>query len=116
GYKLQQVGFCTRMDEIVGCSPDSLILDDSGNYIAGLEIKCPAPATHVGYVLDDQLPDEYKQQVHGGMAVTGLNEWHFWSYFPGMQPFHKVVRRDAYTEKLSAALDEFVILYQKARE
>jgi len=116
GLSVVEVGFVTRDDTIVGCSPDFLIVDAQGNYIAGGEMKCPIPATHVGYVLDGKLPDDYKQQVHGGMAVTGLNQWHFWSYFPGMQPFHLVVHRDEYTEKLSRSLDEFVILYQQARE
>jgi len=116
GLSVVEVGFVTRDDTIVGCSPDFLVADAQGNYIAGGEMKCPIPATHVGYVLDGKLPDDYKQQVHGGMAVTGLNQWHFWSYFPGMQPFHLIVHRDEYTEKLSRSLDEFVILYQQARE
>ena len=60
------------------------------------------------------LPDDYKQQVHGSMAVTGLNSWNFWSYFPGMAPLHVVVTRDEYTEKISSALDSFLTEYQKA--
>ena len=116
GTTVEQVGFCTRDDGIVGCSPDGLLISPDGTRYAGLEIKCPIPKTHVGYVLDGVLPDDYKQQVHGAMAVTGLREWHFYSYFPGMQALHVLVRWDDYTTKLSAALDEFVIEYGKARE
>ena len=116
GLDLEHVGFVTRDDNIVGCSPDSLIRDTKREYIAGLEIKCPSPKNHVAYVLADKLPDEYRQQVHGGMAVTGLNVWHFWSYYPGLKPLHVIVHRDSYTEKLSAALDQFVIDYAAARE
>lgn len=115
GLTVRQVGFVTRDDTIVGCSPDGLLTDATGNYVAGLELKCPMPATHVGYVLDGALPNEYKQQVHGGMAVTGLNEWHFFSYFPGMKPHHVIVKRDDYTAKLSAAVDQFLIEYQAYR-
>jgi hypothetical protein len=118
GYKVEQVGFVTRDDGVVGCSPDGLItyLDEKFNYCEGLELKCPAPKTHVRYVFEGVLPDEYKLQVHGSMAVTGLDRWHFFSYAPGVQPFHLVVQRDAYTEKLSATLDEFLILYADLRE
>ena len=113
GLAVKEVGFITRDDEIVGCSPDGLIVDESGKWIAGLEMKCPAPKTHVQYVREGVLPDAYKAQVHGSMAVTGLDRWHFFSYCPRVQPFHLVVERDEYTERLSKALDQFLIEYQK---
>ena len=111
GLNVVQVGFCTQDNGVVGCSPDALIVNDAGDYIAGVELKCPFPATHVKYVADGVLPDDYKQQVHGSMAVTGLNEWHFWSYFPGMKPFYLKVERDAYTAKVESALEQFMIEY-----
>ncbi len=115
GLKLTQVGFCTRDKEgcSPGCSPDSLIADDAGNWIAGLEMKAPAPDTHIGYIIDGVLPDDYTRQVHGSMAVTGLNEWHFWSYYPGLQPFHLVIKRNKYTEQVNAALSEFIDHYAR---
>lgn len=118
GLITEQVAFVTADDwqHVVGCSPDSLVKDESGEYVAGLEIKCPSPFTHAEYIEDGVLPDEYKPQVHGSMAVTGLNRWHFWSYFPGLQPLHIVVERDDYTQKLTAALDRFVIEYGSYRE
>lgn len=109
---IEQVGFVLSDDGVCGCSPDSLILGTEGQHVAGLEIKCPAPKVHVGYVLDDVLPSEYKQQVHGSMAVTGLKVWHFWSYFPGMKPFHKVVEWDEYTDKMAAGIKAFVDDYK----
>lgn len=118
GLKTEQVAFVTaeRWSHVVGCSPDSLILGPDGEHVAGLEIKCPSPFTHAEYIEDGVLPDDYKTQVHGSMAVTGLNEWHFWSYFPGLAPFHLVVQRDDFTDKLAAALDRFVIEYGAYRE
>jgi hypothetical protein len=113
GLKLEQVGFVLADDGVCGCSPDSLILGPDGQHVAGLEIKCPAPKTHVSYVLGEGIPAEYRQQVHGSMAVTGLKQWHFWSYFPGMQPFHAVALRDDYTERLAKALADFVADYKK---
>lgn len=112
GLTLEQVGFVISEDGVCGCSPDSLVVKD-GHYVAGLEIKNPTPKAHVGYVLDGVLPPLYAQQVHGSMAITGLTTWHFWSYYPGMKPLHVVVRRSAYTERIEAALAEFVALYKR---
>ena len=118
GLTTEQVAFVTseRWQHVVGCSPDSLIKGASGAYVAGLEIKCPSPFTHAEYIEDGVLPDEYKAQVHGSMAVTGLPRWHFFSYFSGLQPFHLVVERDDYTAKLEAAIDRFIIEYGAYRE
>ncbi len=114
GHKVEKVGFITRDDGIVGCSPDAMVVEDT-RYIAGIELKCPAPKTHIGYILEGVLPNDYRQQVHGGMAVTGLSRWEFFSYFPGMKPFHVTVHRDDYTEKLSDSLDQFLIDYAAMR-
>lgn len=110
---VETVGFCVHDNGILGCSPDALI-KDGGEYVAGLEIKCPAPGTHVGYVRTGGLPDTYKQQVHGSMIVTGLRQWHFWSYFPGMQPHHVLVTWDDYTDKMQSSLLKFCDLYRNA--
>jgi hypothetical protein len=113
---VEQVGGVIGADGISWCSPDGLIRNaETGEFIEGLEIKCPSPKVHVGYVDAGILPVEYKQQVHGAMAVTGLLRWHFWSYFPGMRPFHLVVERDEYTTKLESALAEFITRYKEAR-
>lgn len=109
-----EVGFCLADNELCGCSPDALILGPDRKPIAGAEIKCPSPKTHIGYIFDGGLPNDYKQQVHGCMAVTGLNEWHFWSYFPGLKPHHVIVHRDDYTAKVEAALKQFVVDYKAA--
>jgi hypothetical protein len=117
GSTVAQVGFCTRNDGIVGCSPDGLLPGGcTAEWFRGVEIKCPSPKVHVGWMMDGTLPDEHKQQVHGSMAVTGLDSWDFFSYFPGLQPFLITVRRDEYTAKLSASLDQFLIDYAAARE
>ena len=111
---VEQVGFVVADDGICGCSPDGLLTDTNGEPCAGLEIKCPSPKVHIGWVMDGGLPNDYKQQVHGSMAVTGLTEWHFFSYFPGMQPHHVLVGWNDYTEKLKESLAVFVHEYKSA--
>lgn len=118
GLIIEEVAFVTadQWKHVVGCSPDALVKNAAGEYVAGLEIKCPSPFTHAEYIEEGTLPDDYKTQAHGGMVVTGLDEWHFWSFFPGLAPFHIIVRRDDFTAKLEAAIDRFVIEYGAYRE
>lgn len=118
GQEVVQVGFIQRADGApVGCSPDGLIRDThAGEWLGGLEIKCPQVDTHVGYVLDGKLPDAYRLQVHASLAVTGLPYWWFVSYFPGLRPLCIRVDRDDFTDTVSRALDQFVIRYAAERE
>lgn len=120
GYEVVTVGFVTRPDGIVGCSPDSL-LRVRGACVAGLEIKCPMAKTHVANYRDwladrSFVPSQYLPQIHGSMAVSGLNLWWFMSFYRGMAPVLTRVHWDSYTDKLSAALDRFVIYYAEQRK
>jgi hypothetical protein len=107
--EVTEVGFISREDGVIGCSPDGLISRD-GKHVEGLEIKCPLPKTHLRYLLDGGLPDTYKPQVHFSMMVTGL-PWHFFSYCPGMKPLHLFIEPDDYTAKLQAMVEDFVSEY-----
>lgn len=114
---LEEVGFVTRDDEVIGCSPDAMILDTaSGKHVAGLELKCPLSKHHAKYLIAGDLPAKYRPQVHGSMAVTGLNEWFFMSYCPGLQPFVIRVVRDEYTAKMADVLNRFLIYYAETRK
>ncbi len=115
GLEVTEVGFVTRQDGVVGCSPDGLIAGPDDAWRAGVELKCPSPKVHVSWVMDGILPDEHRAQVYGSMAVTGLDTWHFFSFFPGLQPFHLIVHRDDYTQRITAALDEFLTEYGRIR-
>ncbi|HEY1122247.1 MAG TPA: YqaJ viral recombinase family protein [Haloferula sp.] len=120
-----QVGFVSRthvrldgeeVDGIAGCSPDGLIYR-GGELVAGLEIKCPkSDFIHGGYLIDEELPAQYRPQVHGSMAVTGLSYWYFMSYCPGLAPFITRVEWDDYTDKVVDALDRFVAYYAERRK
>lgn len=114
---IHQVGLCVEDHGFYACSPDGLIKDAAGNWIAGVEIKCPLSHTHMGYLLEKKLPDAYIQQVHGSMYVTGLRKWWFVSYFPSLPMLIIPIEwDDAYGAKMIAAFDEFRILYAKKRQ
>ena len=82
GVTVQDVGFIKHDHFECGVSPDGLVNADGG-----LEIKCPAPSTHVKYLRDGKLPAIYKPQVMGCMWITGRKWWDFLSYHPSMPPF-----------------------------
>lgn len=112
GIKLVQVGFCQSIHGAFGCSPDGLIEGEN----AGFESKVPIPATHIAYRRAGVLPEEYRLQVHGAMAVTGADRWHFQSWNPGLKPLRVVEYRSEFTEKLKAALIEFSQQFETAWE
>jgi len=98
-HSVNQVGLMLMDDYQIGCSPDGII----GS--AGLEIKCPAPATHVKWLRAGTLPDEYQAQVQGSMAVTGFNTWYFMSFNELIEPLVLCIERDqSYIDKLQALL------------
>lgn len=94
----QEVGFVTDDDKTCGCSPDRLIGDDGL-----LEIKCPAPQNHVGYLLKNECPSTYYLQVQGQLMITGRQWCDFMSYHPLLDPMIVRVDRD---EDIMAALRE----------
>jgi len=115
GLKVVQLGFITMKDHpLIGYSPDGLIVGPDGEYQSTLEMKCPQPHTHIRWFMAGTLPDVHKAQVHGSMAVTGLDEAHFYSYCEGLAPLHIVVHRDAYTESLTNSIIEFEAEYCRA--
>jgi hypothetical protein len=102
--EVTNVGLCLTDDGRVGCSPDGLIGDH-----AGIEIKCPAQHTHVGYLLEGKVvPDQYLAQVHGSMYVTGRAEWYFMSFSQRFPQLVVHVQRD---EKIIAAIDDALTLF-----
>lgn len=89
-----QVGFCLEDAGRWGCSPDGLIED------GGIEIKCPSPGIHVGYLLANKLPTEYRLQVLGDLLITGHSWWDFISYHPDMEALIVRTCRKDFKEEL----------------
>lgn len=102
GLKTVDVGFITSDDEMAGCSPDAMLMKD-GEYVAGLELKCPMAKTHVKYLLAGGVPKEYRTQIAHSMIVTGLKTWYFMSYRKGIQEHIVRVEWDEYTDKVQKA-------------
>jgi hypothetical protein len=87
----------------MGCSPDSLIADDSG-----LEIKVAIPAVQIERLQRGTLPTEHVAQVQGSMLVTGRPTWSFVSYCPKLPPLILTIERDdGYVSQLDKAISAF---------
>lgn len=111
-YRLDVGGFVTTDDMTIGASPDRIVLDQNGNTVGGVEIKCPAPGTHIANLFrDGKIDPSYIPQVQGQIYVGGFEFIDWFSYHPDMPPAHiRTYRDDAYCAKLESALNEFLYI------
>jgi hypothetical protein len=98
-----RVGFVLRDDGRVGCSPDGFVGDDGI-----LEIKCPKPENHVGYLLDSEGIG-YRCQVQGMLWLTGRRWVDTISYHPDFSPaLVRVARDEEFIGALSRCVKTFL--------
>jgi hypothetical protein len=98
------VGFVTTDCGRLGCSPDRLVIGQRG----GVEIKCTAPQTHVGFLVDGP-GDDYKPQVQGQLAIAELDFVDLYAFHPTLPPVQIRTHRDEpYIARMSAALAAFL--------
>lgn len=96
-----RVGFIRNGN--AGCSPDSLIGDNSG-----LEIKIALPHVQIERLQRGTLPPEHRHQVQGSIWMTGRQQWEFISYCPKLPPLILTVPRDdGYIATIKGAVDQF---------
>ena len=108
GNEVEEVGFVMHDNNMMGVSPDGL----TRNRKSGVELKCPLPQTHVKYLLDGVLPEQYKPQVHMQMAICEWEFCDFYSYSPSLPPFMLRVERDDFTEAMLSGLLRFCYEYK----
>jgi YqaJ-like viral recombinase domain len=110
---LEPGGFITSNDGRIGASPDRMVKGGR----EGVEVKCPAPWTQIGYLLDGP-GDDYRPQVQGHLLVADeFKAVHFWSWHPQMPPVHRVTLPDrAFRPLLASALDVFCDNLERATE
>jgi len=110
------VGFITTDDGTAGCSPDRLVVGDAK---VALEIKCPSPHVHLGYLLHG-TDDDYKPQVQGQILVAELDRAELYSFHERMPPaLIRNTRDEEYVARLAAALQRFnenvLVMLDRAR-
>lgn len=80
GAVIRETGFLSVNEMLMGCSLDG----DMGNFEEVVEIKCPKPAIHIGYLTDGRIPRNYLWQCAHNVLVTGAKGCHFFSYCEGL--------------------------------
>lgn len=117
GEIIEEIGFCLcDENDYLGLSPDGFTLDRKG----AIEIKCPSTKTHVKYILDDRIPNEYLPQVCMYFIVNTELEWlDFITYDDRCKeiPMHIVhVTREDLSDKIfeyKTKIDKFIEKFQK---
>jgi putative phage-type endonuclease len=109
GVETEKVGFVLHPTiKRSGCSPDGLVGDD------GLvEIKVPNTTTHLTYLIEGIVPEDYIPQMQWQMACTGRQWCDFVSYDPRLpQEFGLFVirlkRDDAVIADMEAKVQTFI--------
>jgi hypothetical protein len=103
GVEAKTVGFCTDDARTMGCSPDRIIGADGL-----LELKCPAPHTHIQYLLDQKIDQKYRPQTQGQLLVTGRKWVDLVSYHPELPPvIIRVGREETYLSEMATLLKQF---------
>jgi len=108
GVDVVQVGFC--LDERgFGCSPDGLVGEDGL-----IEIKCPILSTHISYLVNESIVEDYWHQIQGQLLVTGRKWCDAVSYYPNLPTLIvRVERNEEFIKKLETELLKFVDNLQK---
>lgn len=112
GCYVETVGWvCHPSIKMAGASPDGVIGEDGL-----LEIKCPKLETHLSYILNDCVPEEYLPQMLWQMGCCDRKWNDFVSYHPdlpdGLQLFVKRLERtkevDAVIRGMEAEVTQFL--------
>lgn len=102
--EVERVGFVTNDEKTIGASPDRFVGEDGL-----LEIKCPAPDTHISYLLFDPASKKYQQQIQGQLWITERKWVDVLSYYPGLpEALIRVERDEEYMESLAKLVTGFV--------
>lgn len=110
---VEQVGFVYHPTiKMAGASPDGLVGEDGL-----LEIKCPKISTHLQYLLDGTVPEDYLPQMLWQMACCERQWCDFVSYHPDLpeqyQLFIKRVHRTTEADAVIAGMELEVIQFLK---
>jgi len=109
---VEDIGFVSDEDDLVGASPDGMIEmhDDSQiDFVpfVPLELKCPKPSTHIQWLLEGVVPKDHIAQVHFQIALCDAPYGYFCSYNPDVAPLIVKVERGEYTELMEKSIAQY---------
>ena len=111
---VQEIGFVSSDDGLVGASPDGMVWSDDRP--VPLELKCPKPSTHLMYLIDGGMPKDHIAQVHFQIALCEAPFGYFCSYNPNVKPLILRIDRNEYTDLMVKGIASYKLEYLKAAE
>jgi hypothetical protein len=105
GIKTRPVGFITDDNNLIGCSPDRVVVGSNH----AVEIKCPQGPKHILYT-SYTLEKAYRSQIQGQILIGGYDGVHFFSYNEEFKPYRQFVMPDRkFIADMAKILNEFVV-------
>lgn len=89
GQLVQRVGFLEHPELMAGASPDGYV----GAFTGLVELKCPKSTTHLQYLRDGVVPDEYRPQILHNLWISGAEWCDFVSFDDRFPPELRLFRR-----------------------
>jgi len=88
--EVEKVGFIYHPTiRLAGCSPDGLI-----GSTGMLEVKAPKVETHIGYLIEGVIPEDYQPQMLWQLACADDRQWNdFVSYCPELPKKYRIFRK-----------------------
>ncbi len=112
--RVQQVGCLVHDGNVISSSPDGLLIAETGEMFAGVELKNPLLSTHARYLMKpESLLMDYRAQCAGHLIVSELPLWYLISYCPPLKTIVLEVRPDDYMKRLQDELLAFVKKYNE---
>jgi hypothetical protein len=112
GANLRKCGFVTNDQRTAGASPDRFVVE--GNKIVGaVEIKCPAPWTHIANLLAGKIDSQYTPQTQGQILIAEVCFVDWISYHP---EYGGVVYRQERDEGYQEILEDRLAHFQEIKE
>lgn len=112
GVEVEKVGLVTTDEGMVACSPDGIVKGAN----EPVELKCPYPHTHMGYLINRKVESKYKPQVQGQIWLCEAETGYVQSFCPGMPTeIMPCYRSDSYIDKLRDNIQAFLEVMLAAR-
>ncbi|MCB0423076.1 MAG: YqaJ viral recombinase family protein [Mangrovimonas sp.] len=111
--KLHPGSFFENKDMNIACSPDGQVTI-GGVIVSGLEVKCPLAKKHLENLLTEGVPSCYYPQIQFSIAMLGVDDWNFMSYYPGAElKMEKCKRDDRFIDKIKQVIE---VVNKKSKE
>jgi len=100
--------------EYFGATPDGFIVDQHGEVVGGLEIKCPTTSTFIEWKMLGEIPEEHKAQMIVQRECARLKWVDFFAFDPRIKDeklrhiLHRFIPTEEETGKVLLAAQQFL--------